>query len=275
MSELEHIKELESMPQHSGGTMSLKEHLVELRNRIAISVIAIFIGSIAGWFFYEPVMREITQPLIDIGNERDTATAPNFGSVVAAFDYKVKISAVLGVFISSPMWIYQIGAFIMPGLTKKEKFYVLGFVSAGIPLFLSGGYLAFTFIPNAVSFLVNFAPDNYTLITDAPLYLTFVMQIVLTFALSFLLPVVLVALNFLGLLSARQMLKGWRWGVVVSFTFAAIATPTPEVISMFLLALPLIGLYFAAVGVAAVNDRVKSRKRKPFDDLDDDIASPL
>ena len=257
--------------------MPLREHLRELRNRIFKAGLALLAGAVGGWFLYDPVLEALTEPLLRLAEQRGRNISPNFPTVAAAFDLKVKISIFIGVIVSAPVWIYQFWAFITPGLTRKERRYALGFVFAAVPLFMAGSWLAYQFLPNAVRFLVDFTPDGFSNLIDAQVYLGFVMRIILAFGLSFLVPVVLVALNFIGLVSARAMVKAWRWVVVVAFTFAAIATPTPDVLSMFLLALPLLALFALAIGISAVNDgrRRRARARDEFSALDDDATSPL
>ncbi|GAB2673272.1 twin-arginine translocase subunit TatC [Thalassiella azotivora] len=257
------------------GRMPLREHLRELRNRSFKAALGLLAGAVAGWFLYDPVLEALTAPLEQLARESERQVSPNFSSVAQAFDLKVKIAVFIGVLVSAPVWIYQLWAFITPGLTRRERRYALAFVASAVPLFLAGSWLAFQFLPNAVRFLVGFTPEGFSNVIDAQVYLGFVMRIILAFGLSFLVPVVLVALNFVGLVTARSMVRAWRWVVVVAFTFAAMATPTPDVLSMFVLALPLLGLFALAIGVAALNDRRRARRTEDFSDLDDDTASVL
>ncbi len=255
--------------------MALREHLRELRNRLLKATLGLLLGAIGGWFLYDPVLEALSAPLFEL--ERQELLSVNFGTVAQPFDLKIKVSAFIGVIVSSPIWIYQLWAFITPGLTRRERRYALAFVGAAVPLFCAGAYLAFMAIPNFVRFLVSFAPDGFSNIIDAQVYLGFIMRVVLTFGLSFLVPVVLVGLNVVGLVSGRAIVKAWRWVVVISFTFAALATPTPDVLSMFLLALPLLILFAVAIGVCLLNDRRRRRRsgEPDYDDLDDDAASAL
>ncbi len=262
--------------------MPLREHLRELRNRVFKAALGLLAGAVAGWFLYDPVLEALSAPIQQVAHEAGKSASINLGTVASPFDMKIRIACFIGVIVASPIWIYQIWGFITPGLTRKERRYALGFFGASIPLFLAGAYLAYRAMPNFVRFLVSFTPDGFSNFIDAQVYLGFVMRLVLSFGLSFLVPVVLVGMNFLGLLTGRSMLKAWRWVVVASFGFAAVATPTPDVMSMFLLALPLLGLFFIAIGVAMLNDR-RRRRRDPeaardealMADIDDDEASPL
>ncbi|MFV0460992.1 MAG: twin-arginine translocase subunit TatC [Actinomycetales bacterium] len=263
------------------GRMPLREHLVELRNRIFKAGIGLLLGAVAGWFLYDPVLSGLSRPIQEVAAEAGREASINFGAVASPFDLKLRVAAFIGIIVSSPVWIYQIWAFVTPGLTRRERGYALGFFFVSIPLFLSGAYLAYRAMPNFVRFLVSFSPEGFSNFIDAQVYLGFVMRLIISFGLSFLFPVLLVGMNFIGVVSGRAMLKAWRWVVVVAFGFAAIATPTPDVMSMFLLAAPLLGLFFLAIGIAMLNDR-RRRRRDPdqaalaeIADLSDDAASTL
>jgi sec-independent protein translocase protein TatC len=257
--------------------MPLREHLHELRKRIVRAALGLLLGAVAGWFLYDPVVEALAAPLYAVADDRGTTVSLNFQSVVAPFDLKLKVSMFIGVLASSPVWTYQLWAFVTPGLTRNERRYAIGFVLAAVPLFAVGAYLAYLFLGNAVRFLIAFTPVEFENLINAQDYLSFVMRIILAFGLSFIVPLVLVGLNFTGLVSAHAMISAWRWIVVLAFTFAAIATPTPDVLSMFLLALPLLALFGLAISVAWLNDRRRRRANRDTDytGLADDEASAL
>ena len=240
--------------------MELREHLIELRNRIVRASLGILVASVVSWFLYDPVFAALSKPMIDVAQESGRTVEVNFTGVASAFDMKLRISAFLGVLIASPIWIYQLWAFITPGLTKKERRYALVFMLTAVPLFLAGAALAFSAMENFVKFFIDFTPSSAANVVSVEVYLDFVMRMILSFGLSFLLPVVLVALNMMRILPGRLILKAWRWVVVASFGFAAIATPTPDVTSMFILAIPLLVLFGLAIGLALLNDRRRSRR---------------
>lgn len=254
--------------------MPLREHLSELRRRVVRAGVAVLLGAVAGWFLYDPVFTYLTRPVTALADSGVPVTI-NFGQVATAFDLKLKMSVWIGVLVSSPVWIYQLWAFITPGLTRTERRYALGFVAAAVPLFLAGAYLASLFIPNAVQFFTSFTPSDGANIIAAQDYLGFVMRTILVFGVAFLLPVVLVGLNLAGLLSGRAVLGAWRWVTVVCFTFAAVATPTPDVTAMFLLALPMLLLFALAIGVCLLVDRRRARRQPEWTALGDDEATPL
>lgn len=258
------------------GRMALREHLAELRKRVVRAGIAILAGAIGGWLLYPPFIAYITKPLQALRAADGTKLVSfNFNNIAASFDLQLKGAVWIGFVISSPFWIYQLWAFITPGLTKKERRYAVGFVSAAVPLFLAGVYLASLFVPRAVAFFVSFTPDGGSNITDASSYIGFVMRTVLTFGLAFLLPVVLVALNFTGLLPGKAILRAWRWVLVAALTFAAVANPTPDLTTMFALAAPIIILFAVAIAIALVHDKRKAKRSPSYAGVDDDQASDL
>ena len=164
-----------------------------------------------------------------------------------------------------------------PGLTKREKRYAMSFVAAGVPLFLAGIGLAWMVLPNAVKFLTNFTPKGASNYINADDYLTFVTRIMLAFGVAFVVPLLLVALNMAGVMSAATLGRGWRIAVFLTFLFAAIASPTPDAGSMLALAFPMTGLYVLAWAIAWLNDRRKARRAAadPLAGLSDDEASAL
>jgi sec-independent protein translocase protein TatC len=149
-------------------------------------------------------------------------------------------------------------------------------VGAAVPLFLGGIFVAWLVVPNAVAFFASFAPEGSSVLTNADTYLTFVTRTMLAFGIAFLLPLFLVALNYVGVISGKTLAKGWRIAVFVIFVFAAVASPTPDAISMLVLAFPMCGLYLAAVWVAIMIDRGRSRRdAAEWGALGDDEASRL
>jgi sec-independent protein translocase protein TatC len=255
--------------------MPLREHLSELRRRVVRAGLAVLAGAVVGWFLYDPLVAELTEPIKRVAESEGRVAELNFPQVATSFDLKVKLSVWLGIIVSSPVWIYQLWAFITPGLTRRERRYAMGFVAAAVPLFLAGIWLAWQFIPNAVRFLTSFTPEGGSNIINAQDYLGFVMRLLLAFGVAFLLPVVLVGLNFVGLVRGRSLVKAWRWVTVACMTFAAIATPTPDVTAMFMLALPMLLLFVVAIGICLLNDRRRDRREPSFAGLDDDTPSPL
>lgn len=157
------------------------------------------------------------------------------------------------------MW--QIFAFVSPGLTRGERRSAVGFGLAGATLFVTGGVLGWMVLPNAVTVLTAFTPPAAVNLIDARTYLTFFLRVMLVFGVAFLVPVIMVALNTLDLVTGRALLAGWRWSVLSAFAFAAVANPLPDAWSMIAMALPICALFFAAIGIALLNDRRRARRR--------------
>ena len=259
----------------SDGSMSLGDHLRELRRRFLVSFGAIVGGSILGWVQYDWLFNQIMAPLRKIAAERDGLVNINFGGITQPFTVQIQVALFVGVLVASPVWLYQVWGFIVPGLTKREKRTSMAFVAAAVPLFLGGAFLATNVVPKAVEVLLGFTPEGAANLPDAALYLTFVTRFILAFGLAFLLPVFLVGLNVAHVLPARIMLKGWRLAIILIFVFSAMMTPTPDAWTMLALAVPMVIFFYAAVGVATLLDRRRSRREPDWAKLSDDEASPL
>lgn len=257
------------------GRMALREHLTELRKRVVRAGLAILVGAVAGWFLYDPVFNYLTAPVRELQATGEQNVIVNFTGVASAFDLQLKMSIWIGVILSSPLWIYQLWAFITPGLTRRERRYAFAFVGASVPLFLAGVGLASLFIPNAVGFFTAFVPEGNANYIPAADYLGFVMRTILTFGVAFLLPVILVGLNVVGLLPGAAVLRSWRWVLVLCFTLAAIATPTPDITAMFTLATPVLILFAVAIAICILNDRRRAKKAPAYLDTADGEASAL
>ena len=238
--------------------MGIVAHLRELRKRLVLILIGLAIGIVPGWYLYNPVMRFIQQPLVDL---QRTDVNLNFQTIGAAFDLKLTLALWIAAIITSPWWIVQLGLFIAPALQRREKLYVVSFGLAGVILFAGGAASGVWLAPHAVEILQSFVPAGAESLLLANTYVQFYMRLVIAFGISFLLPEVLVAANFLGLMSARRMLKAWRWVTVVAFTFAAIANPLPSPWPMAIQAGVLLGLYLIAVLIAWLHDRRARRHR--------------
>jgi sec-independent protein translocase protein TatC len=241
--------------------MPLREHLLELRKRLFLAACGLVVGAAAGWVLYEPLLAALQSPLEVAAQEQGKTIALNFTGMASALDMKVKVSLFLGVIVTCPWWLYQLWAFVTPGLTRREKGYAYGFLGAAVPLFLGGAALAWWVLPHAVDILAGFVPDGAVNFTDAQGYLSFVMRLVLAFGIAFVSPVLLVGLNLAGLLRHEALAKGWRWAVLVAFVFAAVMTPTPDALTMIFVALPICVLYFGALGLCVLHDRRVDKRR--------------
>ena len=266
-------------PKHDPeGHMPLVEHVRELRNRIGVCVVAILLGGVLGWFQNQRIFNFLVEPYRQaaLASGRSIAQVNvNYDTITSGFNIHVKIALFVGLLLASPVWLYEVWAFIAPGLVKKEKRYALGFLGAAIPLFALGAYLATRVIPVAIQFLIDLTPNGASSINSIDNVITFATRMILGFGIMFVLPVLLVGLNMLGVLPARTLAKGWRIAVLIIFVLSAIASPSPDPGSMLLLALPVVVLFLLALGISFLNDKRRGRLTSEYADLDDDQASPI
>lgn len=254
--------------------MSLGAHLIEFRNRLFISAAAIVVGTVAGWFLTDWVWDALRRPINDIGGRVAQITYSDIGS---GFDLRLQIALFIGVLVASPIWLYQIWAFFAPGLTRREKGYSVGFIAVAVPLFLGGAYAGWTVLPNIVRLMASFQPTEDAFQLNARTYLDFAVKLMLAVGIGFVMPVFLVMLNFLGVLRGASILKSWRVALIAIVLFAGIATPATDLMSMFMLAAPIVLLYFVAAAVGILHDRRVDRRRAAElagYDLADDAADP-
>ncbi len=210
----------------------------------------------------DPIIHLITEPIREIAARRgDDFSALNFTSVTSAFDLRMRIAFSIGIFLSAPVWLWQIWAFIMPGLTRKEIRYTVGFVASAVPLFFIGCWVGLLIVPHVIELMWGFTPSdggvNFYNATD---YYDFVFKLLIVVGVSFVLPVFLVALNVAGVMSGKAILKGWRVAILIATVFAALATPAADIVSMVMLAGILVVLFFAAAGVSMLFDRRRARQ---------------
>ena len=245
--------------------MSLGQHLLELRKRLFLAAAGIFVGAVIGWFLSEAVWNALREPIYTIASAQGRSAQLNYPDITSGFDLKLKISFYVGLVVSSPMWLYQVFAFLMPGLTRTEKRYTFGFFFTAVPLFLAGCAAGFYVLPHVVELMTGFAPSQDAALITAQSYFDFVLKLVVAIGIAFVLPVFIVLLNFAGVISAPSIIKSWRVAILVIILFTAIATPAADVVSMFLLAIPMVVLYFAAYGVAVLHDRRAARRALAFE----------
>ncbi|CAL9613569.1 twin-arginine translocase subunit TatC [Streptomyces sp. enrichment culture] len=252
--------------------MPLVEHLRELRNRLAKSVVVIVVVMIAAAFYSEQLMQFLAEPVPkceDLANsDGGNCAIVSFNTLTSPFTTTIKVSLMAGLVVSSPVWLYQLWAFVAPGLHKHEKKYTYIFVSAAVPLFAGGAYLAYAILPVSVKVLLSLTPGGSANILSLDEVLDFTIRMVLIFGLAFELPLLLVMLNMVGIVSGRRMIGWWRGVVMGVFVFGAVATPTTDPVGMIALSGPIVLLYFVAVAFSLLNDKRRARKESagPADD---------
>ena len=250
--------------------MSLGAHLVELRKRLFRSAIAIVVGMAVGWWLTDVLVWEAIQEPVNLVVEAQQgedagSTGIIFPTISSAFDLRLQIAFTLGIVLSSPVWLYQVFAFLVPGLNRRERRFTFAFFATAIPLFFAGCAAGWFVLPNIVKLMTSFVPEGAETLLTAKEYIDFVLKLVVAIGIAFVVPVFIVLLNFAGIISAASIIKSWRIAILVIVLFTAFATPSADIVSMFMLAIPMIGLYFAAYGIAALHDRrVAKREQLEF-----------
>jgi sec-independent protein translocase protein TatC len=257
------------------GSMSLAEHLRELRYRVIISVIAIFVGAIVAYIFHGHILHLLTRPYCSVPAKHRALKNCDlvFTGVLDPFTVTLKLSLYTGVLAASPVWLFQVWRFITPGLYRHERRYATAFVTSAVLLFALGTAFAYFTLSKGLHFLLSYATGGTASLLAFNSYLSFVIAMILVFSISFELPVALIILNVVGILPASRLRKWWRQIIFAIFVFAAVATPSQDPITMSALAVPMSLLYGVAVGVATLHDRRKSDSI--YGDLADDELSPI
>ncbi|MEV6300458.1 twin-arginine translocase subunit TatC [Actinoplanes sp. NPDC051861] len=264
--------------QASDGSMTLIEHVRELRNRLFVASLGLVVGLVVGFVLSQATFDLLKEPYCSLPGAIDANGAcKEFVQLSPAtgFIIKLKIALWVGIVVSAPVWLYQLWAFIAPGLHRHERKWAYVFVALAAPLFAGGAVLAYAVVDKGLEFLLDAGVTGAGTTLEASAYVDFVTSMILLFGVAFEFPLILLMLNFTGVASARRLLSWWRVVVFLSFAFAAVATPDPGPFGMTLLAASLSALYFIAVGVAFINDRRRGRGKEIYAGLDDDQLSPL
>lgn len=247
--------------------MTLWEHLRELRYRLVIIALAIIVGTIVAYIFQNQLFDVLMRPYYIASANLQSSHShlhlqPVIEGATSPLTLILKVSFVAGLVVTSPITLYQIWAFIVPGLLSREKKWALIFVGAAAPLFLLGVGLGYYIIPKGVTVLIGLTPGSGTIenLLDVNTFLSFLIRVMLVFGAGFLVPVFVLALNFMGIVSGKQLAKARNFVIFGCFVFGAVATPTTDPISMCLLAIPMALLYVAAEIIAHIHDRSLRRR---------------
>jgi len=244
------------------GQMGIMQHLEELRKRIIISLISVAVTFGVGWYYAEKIFGVMEKPIKDALKNHGHDPILNYVNPTDPFNLYLKIGLYAGIFIASPIILYQVWMFISPGLYRREKRFVLPFLFLSVGLFLSGGFFGYKIVyPVALDFLIGYAKDLKPMIVAAE-YLDLFLTIVLGLALIFELPIVLGFMGMMGVVNARFLFKHIRGAVFLFFVVAAILTPTTDPLNMTIYAAPLILLYIMSIGIVWLVHPKQRRKRK-------------
>lgn len=264
--------------------MTLMEHLRELRTRLFRASLAILVGVIVGWLLSNRILEIIQHPYCQVALKQYVHAHGNGAGFSCPFVnlkvtdpllLKLKISLYAGLIVASPLWMYQLWAFVAPGLHRHERRWAYVFAGLAAPLFAAGSVLAFIVVSKGLEFLISFTATNNSNILEAMSYVDFVTGMMLVFGVAFEFPLGIMLANIAGAVTGKRLLGWWRIAVFIFFVFAAIATPTADPFGMSFLAACMALLYFGAVIFALVNDRRRGRNRPSYAGIGDDEISSL
>jgi sec-independent protein translocase protein TatC len=269
-----------SRKNDAAGRMPLVGHLRELRNRLLKAALALVLAMALGFVFFNPIWHVVSHPFCSavINGKTGCRTTGDQLVVSGVFDpfmLRIKIAFFVGLIVSSPVWLYQVWAFIAPGLYRKEKRWAYLFVGIAAPLFGAGAVLAYVVMSRGLRYLLGLTPSGVLNLPSIDTYLSYFQGMILGFGLAFELPLALVVLNLAHILTHQRFRKWRKMMLFGAFLFAGIANPSPDPISMLLLAVPCVVLVEVAEVVIYFNDRRRSSIGDPYAELSDDEAAPL
>jgi sec-independent protein translocase protein TatC len=259
------LKWLKPPPVPPDGSMTLFEHLRELRYRLVVASLAIIAATILAAFFYQFLLELLTAPYrsgIDDLKENNPGAVTELVNINLTSPLKlaVQVCLVAGLVLSGPVWLYQLWAFIVPGLLAKEKKWALIFIGLASPLFAAGVATAYYVLPKAISVLLSFTAEGVANLQDINLFLSFMLRLMVVFGIAYLIPLLVLMLNIVGVVKASQLTKYRTLVIFGTFVFGAVATPSTDPFSMLALALPMSLLFLAAEAIAHVLDRRKAKR---------------
>jgi len=271
-------------PRDAAATMTLVGHLTELRNRIAKALLALLIATAVAFWWYEHGLGDfIRAPYCGLpenlryGGDDSGGCGLLITDVFGGVFIRLKVAFLAGAVLSAPFWLYQLWAFITPGLKRNEKRYGIGFVAVSSLLFALGAFLAYISLAAGLELLLGLAGDGVVIALTAQDYIGFVLSLLVAFGVSFEVPLIAIALNLVGALSYQVLRRSRRWIFFLTIVFAAFVTPTQDPFTMLLMAGPMIVLFELAIQLARFVDKRRAKRAalEHFHDIGDDEASPL
>ena len=263
-------------PVGADGRMALTDHLRELRARILRSAIVLVVGFAIALVFYEQLLELVRKPYDEAALQIQGSVETNIVTtgVTTPLLLQLKLCGVAAVIGSSPYWIYQIWAFIVPGLHARERFWSRVYAAIAGPLFIAGAALGYWILPKAIAVLIGFTPADVTNLVDFGDFFSFITRMLLVFGISMEIPLFVIMLNLAGVVSGKAIGRYRPWIIVGTCVFAAVATPSTDPFSMLFLAVPMLVLFAVAEVIARLVDRGRGRG-DALAGLSDDEASPL
>jgi sec-independent protein translocase protein TatC len=261
-------------PRQPDGRMALVEHLRELRNRMAVALIAIAIGVVVAYYLWQPIYDFLRQPYCDTRQGSQECDLYALG-IFDQFKVRLRVAFIGGTLLASPVWFYEIGAFITPALHKRERRYAAGFLAAALALFAAGTVLAYLTVARGLQFFLEIGGGDIVVLLSIQSYLSFITLMLLAFGIAFEFPVVILFLNVVGVLSSTRM-RAWRRGMIFGiFLASALITPTQDPFTFLAMALPLCLLYEVCIVIARLRERARRRLEAadPLSALDPDTPS--
>jgi len=265
-------------PVGPDGRMALADHFRELRARLIRSALVLVVSFLVAIFFYDQLLELVRDPytqaqtkLLKEGTQSQIVVRDATGGLLL----QMKLCGVAALIVSAPYWLYEIWAFIVPGLHPKEKKYTRMFACVAGPLFLGGVALGYYILPKGLEVLISFVPDDTLNLVDFTTYFSFLMRMLLIFGIAMEIPLFVVLLNLAGVVSGKQLGKSRPWIVIGTMVFAAVATPSTDPFSMLMLAIPMLILFALSEVIARTVDRVRGRGNNSTDQWADDEVSPL
>jgi sec-independent protein translocase protein TatC len=261
-------------PMGADGKMALADHLRELRGRVLRAICVLVVAVVVALFLYDQLFALIKEPydLAAAALPKGT-TEPVTAGVASGLLLQLKICALAAVVATSPYWLYQIWAFIVPGLHPHERRYSRVFLAVAGPLFLAGVATGYFVLPKGLEVLIGFTPDGVKNLLDFGDYFSFFVRMLLVFGVAYQIPLFVILLNLAGVVRGKTLGQHRPWIVVGTFVFAAVATPSTDPFSMLFLAIPMTLLFLISEVVARILDR--RRGLTAYDGLDDDETSDL
>jgi sec-independent protein translocase protein TatC len=272
-----------SQRQHNPeGRMPLMDHIRELRNRVVKMALALAAGMVAGFVFFNPVWKVIERPLCATvvrgysGCSTLGINKPTLDGPLDPFYLRVKVALIVAVIVSSPVWLYQVWAFVAPGLYAREKRWSYIFLGTAVPLFLAGVTLAYWSLGRSMHYLLGLTPGGVGNLLPVDTYMSFVMAMVLAFGIAFELPLLIVMLNLAGILTHERFRKWRRVMIFGVFLVAGMANPSPDPITMLILGGGCVALVEVAELIVWSHDRRRARLHPdPYAGLADNELSPI